>query len=439
MKNKALLILAHQGRSYIKDIRRYLDLLNVKCIILSSKPRDERDLALLKEHSEKVWVLETDCITEDGLFETLKQAQNDFEVVNTLATFEAYRVLMAKANQTLSGSDVDTHSLMQCMDKHSCRQTLFNHGLSHVRSELLEDESQLLRLKQDENAYFIKPRRGAGSFACFRLTDDITLTKLAQLKEQMRSDKQFAAIFNGQFDFIAEGYIRGDEFSFETFVIDEEVYVVGVHAKYVEEQQGTTLEVSNSLPALNLTNSEQLQGEAFITRCLAALNLKQGAYHIETRYDRDNKRWEVIEVNTRMGGALINQSVEVFTGGESFLKLWIELLCGTNAVMRTGLKEKMTKLRESRRRAADQINAASVFISRYGLPGKTLSHLSIDKVMIKPDIIDMPVRVGTTMAKSERGLFLCNALWKVDIDSLSDSLDNLPLQFDAGMEVAYDN
>jgi D-alanine-D-alanine ligase-like ATP-grasp enzyme len=438
MKPKALLILAHQGRSYIERLSSYLKKQNVLCLTISSKPRSQLDLELLQKNSEKTWVLETDYITEEGLDAVLKGALNDYDVINVLATFEAYRKLMAKVNQRLSGLDSSPAALSLCMDKYACRQLLEKKNLTQVKSHLLSKDI-LENLQKYTQQYFVKPRRGAGSFACFKLKADLSISDIENLQEQMQSDLQFSAIFNGEFGFMAESYIEGDEYSFETLVLDGESYVIGVHAKYLEESMGTTLEVSNSLPATELFDQEQLAGEIFIADCLKALGLNEGAYHIEARYNKNNQRWEIIEINTRMGGALINQSVEIFTGGESFLKLWTETLCMTENGAREQLKLKFAGLRESTRRANDQIKDACVFISRYGKPGKILSHLSIENVQHKPDIIDLPVKVGTRLPESDRGIFICNALWRVDVSHLKQSLLTLPEMFDNGLEVNFIN
>lgn len=437
MRQPALLILAHQGRSYIKPLRAYLDAMEVLCIVVSSTPRTPQDLQLLEEYSDKVWVTEHDVITEDALFSLLALAQESYQVLSVLATFEAYRLMMAKANTTLGLRDASPDSLALCMDKLACRQALFAASLSKAESYLLTTDEQIQALKNNDLPYFIKPRRGAGSFACFRLNNRLTLQNLNGLKQQMRRDKQFKSIFNGMFDFVAESYIEGNEYSFETLVLNSEVYVIGVHAKYLEESKGTTLEVSNSLPAVNLSNEEQLSGEEFIEKCIRELKIEQGAFHIETRYDINKGQWEIIEINTRMGGALINQSVEIFTQGESFLKLWVELLCVTSAGQEQLLADKLSNLRESYRREKQSIVNGSIFISRYGEPGKTLTCFNTDKVSIQPDIIDMPIPIGTTLPQSHRGIFLCNALWKVVIDELNSALINLPSQFDANVEIKY--
>lgn len=436
MKKKALLILAHQGRSYIKLFRTHLNQLGIQCLVLSSQYRDESDFELLRTHCDRIWLAEDPYINSEHIANTLKEASEDYEVLNVIATFEAYRLIMAEANKTLSGLDADTRQLAQCMDKYQCRQTLKAAGLSNVDCYEL-DLDTLETLKKANVSSFIKPRRGAGSFACFKLTPDVNYERIEQLQNQMQNDSQFKAIFNGEFGFIAESYINGDEYSFETVVLDNECYVIGVHAKYVDETQNITLEVSNSLPAVNLSDEEQLSGEAFISNCLKALQLDQGVYHIETRYDKESQHWEIIEVNARMGGALINPSVEVFTGGQSVLWLWLKSLCLRSQDERKQYKSELSLLRESYRRQNKQISQGSIFMSRYGKPGKTIQEVSDRNLEIAPDICDIPVRAGMTLPESERGIFILNALWQVPIAELENALNTYPDMLDRGLIVEY--
>ncbi len=437
MKNKALLILAHQGRSYIKLLREYLDDLGVSCLVLSSQYKNENDFELLRSHCDQIWLADDPYIRGEHVEKTLSEAQKKYDVVNVLATFEAYRLIMAEANKTLSGLDALPEHLAECMDKFICRRMLGEANLSTVDCFEL-DQNRLENLQQSGAEMFIKPRRGAGSFACFKLTPSVDFDRIEQLQGQMQSDAQFSAIFNGQFGFIAETYITGDEYSFETIVIDNECYVIGVHAKYIDESQNITLEVSNSLPAVHLSDAEQLAGEEFVASCLKELQLDQGVYHIETRFDKVKNHWEIIEVNTRMGGALINQSVEVFTEGESVLGLWVKILCQVEAQERQLLVNKLETLRESYRRKHNDIKHGSVFMSRYGEPGKTIQEVSVSNLKIKPDICDIPVRPGTRLAESERGIFILNALWKVQMEELDNALNTYPDMLDDGLIVEYE-
>lgn len=437
MSTPALLLFAHQGRSYASMIKAYVERLGMVLVILSSKPRDPRDL----EHTAalgaaRLWHVDDDYLNETHVAATLTQAHEEgFSIVAALATFEGYRLLMAETNQLLDTVDAAPQALRTAMDKLTCRMRLHEAGLSGARADVLDDTT-LAPLRASGRALFAKPRRGAGSFACFRLDDTITPRRLHALREQMQGDQAFRAIFAGQFDFIAEDYVSGDEYSFEAIAAGGETYVIGVHAKYVDDASGTTLEMGNSLPAPRLSNAQQLAGERYVSACLATLGLGEGCYHIETRYDTAADRWEIIEINTRMGGALINQSVGVFTDGLSMLELWVRTLCGkrdTGQAWRTQL----AALRESARRAAGSLTHGTVFFSRYGERNRTLEVLSIEALTPPPDVVDLPVRPNTKLPDSERGIFILNALWKVPIHEIGEQLHVLSAMLDEKLVVRY--
>lgn len=438
MTKPALLLFAHQARSYAAMIKEYVERLDVALVILSSKPRDVRDLEQLNALSPaRLWHVDDEHLDESHVSMVLTEARDEgFTIVASLATFEGYRVLMALTNQRLGAVDVDPAAVRRCMDKYLCRQSLVERGLSRSVATVLDEES-LSVLRASGRKLFVKPRRGAGSFACFRLDDTLTPERLQTLKQQMREDQAFRAIFAGQFDFIAEDYVLGDEYSLEVLVVGGASHVIGVHAKYLDDSSGTTLETSNSLPAPRLSDEQQLAGERFIDECLSALRLREGCYHIEARHDPRDGHWDIIEINARMGGALINQSVGVFTGGLSMLELWVRTLCSVSDESRLALRGQLGALRESTRRRDKSMEHGTVFFSRYGERNRTLEKLSIEQLMPQPDIAEMPVREGTRLPDSERGIFILNALWKVRIPDIANQLQALSTMLDEKLVVQY--
>jgi biotin carboxylase len=418
-------------------IREYVDRLGIALVILSSKPRDPRDLEQLAAvGAARLWQFDDEYLDESHVETVLAQGRAEgFDIVAALATFEGYRLLMAHTNALLGAVDADPAALRVCMDKLLCRGRLSEAGLSHARATVLDADS-LPALRASGRPLFVKPRRGAGSFACFRLDETVTPARLQALREQMQSDKAFRAIFAGQFDFIAEDYVRGDEYSFEVLAAGGESYVIGVHAKYLDDSSGTTLEMGNSLPAPRLTAAQQLAGENYIDQCLAALQLHDGCYHIETRYDPSADHWDIIEINARMGGALINQSVGVFTNGLSMLELWVKTLCVERA-SGPAWRTRLTALRESTRRGDGTLEYGTVFFSRYGERNRTLEELSVERLTPQPDIVELPVRVQTRLPDSERGIFILNALWKVPIPEIAGQLPALSAMLDEQLVIRY--
>lgn len=438
MSKPALLLFAHQARSYASQIKDYVERLGVALVVLSSHPRDPRDLEDLdKLRVARLWHVDDEYLDLSHVQPVLAQARAEgFRIIASLATFEGYRVLMAQTNRQLEALDADPDAVRHCMDKYLCRQSLTERGLSRSTATVL-DEQTLPRLLASGHRLFVKPRRGAGSFACFKLDPTLTIDRMRALQAQMREDMAFRAIFAGQFDFIAEDYVPGDEYSLEVLVVGSQSYVIGVHAKYLDDSSGTTLETSNSLPAPRLSDEQQLAGERYVGECLAALRLHEGCYHIEARHDPRSGHWDIIEINVRMGGALINQSVGVFTGGLSMLELWVKTLCSQGIDERETLRAKLAALRESTRRRNQDMPYGTVFFSRYGERNRTLETLSINALTPQPDIVDIPVREGTKLPDSERGIFILNALWKVRTTDIPHQLQALSTMLDEKLVVIY--
>lgn len=438
MARPALLLFAHQARSYAAMIKDYVRRFDVALLVLSSRPRDARDLTELSALGvARLWHVEDDYLDESHVGPVLNEARAEgYAVIAALATFEGYRVLMALTNQRLGAIDADPQALRDCMDKYLCREALGEAGLSRARATVL-DAGSLDALRVSGRRLFVKPRRGAGSFACFLFDDALTIERLATLQRQMREDRAFRAIFAGQFDFIAEDHLPGDEYSLEVMVADGEAHVIGVHAKYLDDSSGTTLETGNSLPAPRLSDAQQFAGERYAARCLSALGLREGCYHIEARHDPSDGHWDVIEINVRMGGALINQSIGIFTGGLSMLELWVRALCSVTPHQRKALRAQFAALRESERRAGGDMTQGTVFFSRYGERNRRLEQLSIAQLQPQPDIVDIPVREGMQLPDSERGIFILNALWKVPIPEIDHRLRSLAAMLDEKLVVRY--
>lgn len=437
MTTRALLLLVHQARSfvYVGQLAGYARRLGLACVVVSSRAASADDLERIRASADRVWVLEADDLDDSVVRAVLPEVLADYAPAGVLATFEGYRVLMAELNRQFDVADASPSALASCMDKLACRTTLSVAGLSRARAERLDGDA-IQRLRSEGRASFIKPIRGIGSFACFRLDDSVTIQHIETLQAQMRSDAKFKSIFGEQFGFFAEDYIDGDEYSFEVLVADGDVCVVGVHAKFVGECFGTTLEMANSLPAAALDNETQRGGERFIADCLRVLGLDDGAYHIETRYDPAAKHWEIIEINTRMGGALINQSVEAYTGGWSFLELWTRLLC-TRGTEREETLALLRSLRESERRSAGSVDRGVVFMSRYCEPGRTVAHISAERLDPQPDIIELLVVPGARLPAVQRGIFALNAMWKVSASDVAAEVDRLGAMLDRELQLDY--
>jgi hypothetical protein len=244
-----------------------------------------------------------------------------------------------------------------------------------------------------------------------------------------------AAIFMDQYDFLVEEYIEGPEFSFETIVFGDAHHICAQEKARLERLDRTTLEAMSISPPISVPCEIVLAGAAFVSRCLAAVGVTAGAFHIEAKYWTKKKRWEIVEINPRMGGSLINASVQSITG-TSILELWIDTL-----LARGDEKENLSKrLREVSQLPSLRDGTASkatVFLSKYGSKGRTIESIRFAPENRKPDILKVHVEPGTKLDDSDRALCLMDALWRVDYADLPGEVARLDQHANENFHVEY--
>jgi biotin carboxylase len=246
------------------------------------------------------------------------------------------------------------------------------------------------------------------------------------------------AIFMNEYDFLVEEYIEGPEFSFETVVLDDAWHMCIQEKARVERLERTTLEAMSVSPPSSVTQEVLLRGADFVSHCFAelkGLGLTAGAFHVEAKYWADRDRWEIIEINPRLGGSLINASVQALTG-ESILELWMESLTLADSELdtfRARLKQ-VSQLEALRNGTATK---ATVFLSKYGKRGKVIESIYFEPVVRKPQILKVHVSPGTKLDDSDRAICLMDALWEVDTENLAAEIDLLDRQATEHFHVQY--
>ncbi|MFB7864254.1 acetyl-CoA carboxylase biotin carboxylase subunit family protein [Streptomyces sp. NPDC056069] len=415
----AVLLLMHQGRSFTEEAAAAAAGLGRTLVALSSRPEHPGVLDDSRRHVADCLVTEEPELRFGDVEKAVRElADRGYRVEAALATFEGYRLLMAELNERLGAHDSAEPALRLCLDKYELRRFLFAQGLSEVRARRLAPG---VVPELDPSArWFVKPVRGASSFAAFLLDDVTALAELPAMQQQMRADRRMKAIFMDRYDFLVEEYVEGPEFSFETLVLDGRAHHLCVHEKArVERLERTTLEGMSVSPPASIDRGLVLEGARFVTDCLAALGghgLAAGAFHIEVKYWADRGRWEIIEINPRMGGSLIDASVRTVTG-HSLLDLWTESLLAA-ADERDAFHERLTRISQLEALRTGAPTRATVFLSKYGEKGRTVDRIRFDPPTRPPRILRLHVAEGARLDASDRAICLMDALWDVAADAL---------------------
>ncbi|MFK0160470.1 acetyl-CoA carboxylase biotin carboxylase subunit family protein [Streptomyces sp. NPDC090493] len=436
--NRAVLLLMHQGKSYTEEAAAAAAGLGLSLVAVSSRPKTPQALKESLRHLADCVVTEEPELHFGDVEKAVRElADRGYRVEAALASFEGYRLLMAELNQQLGARDSAAPALRLCLDKYALRRHLFAEGLSEVRVHRLAPGA--LPELDPGARWFVKPVRGAASFAAFVLEDTDDLADLPAIQEQMRADRSMKAIFMDRYDFLAEEYVEGPEFSFETFVLDGRVHHLCVHEKArVERLERTTLEGMSVSPPVSLGRELVLEGADFVTRCLQSLQghgLSAGAFHIEAKYWESKKRWEIIEINPRMGGSLIDPSVRTVTG-LSFFDLWTEALLLPGG-RQDAFHDRLTRASQLEALRTGTPTPATVFLSKYGRKGRTVDAIGFDPPTRPPRILRVHVAEGTRLEDSDRAICLMDALWDVSVDDLEAETDFLERHAEEHFHVRY--
>lgn len=434
---RAVLLLMHQGKSFTREANEAAAKLGLSLVALSSRPEKPGVLEESCRYLADCLVTADPDLDSDDITTAVQHfADRGYAVEAAIATFEGYRLWMAALNEELQARDSSVEALKLCLNKLELRQFLFDRGLSEVRSHRLT--SRVLPQLDSSVKWFVKPLRGASSFAAFVLDDLQVLEDLSKIQDEMRKDHRMRAIFMNQYDFLVEEFVEGPEFSFETIVLDDIWHMCIQEKARVERLERTTLEAMSVSPPSSVNQEVLMRGTDFVSRCFAelkGLGLTAGAFHVEAKYWAARDRWEIIEINPRLGGSLINASVEALTG-ESILDLWMESLILPDSqldLFRTRLK-KASQLEDLRNGTASK---ATVFLSKYGKRGRIIDSIYFEPVVRKPQILKLHVSPGTKLDDSDRAICLMDALWEVDIANLEREIDILDKQATEHFHVRY--
>ena len=308
---KRILILSHQGKSFIDKLANVSKSLGLQPIVLSS------DTSKIITEQHKI-------VSKPSLqFKDVTTFLNELEAIGVkpsacITVWEGYRSIMAQINSVLGANDLDHNLVNVLRDKFHLRKRLLSNNLSNAQTFRICSKKIFQKLKKRKDL-FLKPRTGAGSFGAFRWTDDVTYSDLQNLVVDMKNDRDYDGIFNGQFEFIAESFITGNEFSAELILDRNEIKVAVFHEKVeVQATDRTTLENSCVCPPITVDAFELKKGYLYLQKCLTTLGLTTGCFHIELKYDRNARSWDLIEINPRVGGALIKESTEIASAVDAY-------------------------------------------------------------------------------------------------------------------------
>lgn len=240
------------------------------------------------------------------------------------ANWDGQRELMARMNERFGVRDLTPATVRFVQDKLAFRRALIAEGLSqlHVFPATSPDAQATL---QRGGKLIVKPRRGAGSLLTGCVASVPELDRLRALFEAGVPDDDLFSEFVRDNELIAETFFSGTEFSFEIIRSGGKTAFWCIHEKTrMEYTDVTVLERGFCSPCVSIDEAESGAGLAVVEKALDTFGLNNGCFHVEMLRNLEG-RWEFIEINARIGGALIGDSVHA-QYGRHMLGDWMDLL-----------------------------------------------------------------------------------------------------------------
>jgi predicted ATP-grasp superfamily ATP-dependent carboligase len=437
MSKTGVLLLSHCGYSFIEELISNAAAQGLESFVLSSRPLpgDRHRIKELQEKSTWVGLGEHHELTWQELKKALNYlAAQGYRVVCCLSVWEGYRTLMARANQELGVADMSLAQIELLLNKYELRQQLRQAGLSQTNAVLLNAQTWS-DLQAQGKAVFVKPVTGIASYGTFRLTPDKRWQDIAQIQADIATDPTYRSIFSGDRGFMAEDYIPGQEFSFEIIATAGSLSVVAIHEKLELDESGSAvLENSCVSPPVHLNERQIRDARAWVAQLFDHLQLHWGCYHLEARCH--NGHWEVIEINPRVGGALISPSVKVLTQGISMTQLWLNNLLYQQPEQQMQQKAYLA-IFDVGTDTYQPTPMSSYFRVYFAEPGRILS-IHQAPCCLEPELVQVSLQPGTEVVERAREVFLGQILWAIPQEQRQELLPKLITESQQAIQVEYE-
>lgn len=438
MAHTGVLILSHCGFSFAEDLIAAIRSRGLQPFVLSSLPlpeHGEERLKKLRSMAAAVLASDSHVLGAADVERAIASLQAQGHSIRAcISVWEGYRALMAHANLLLGVSDLPAQRIEFLRDKFAVRSELHRTGLSRIAARVLTPDA-LEALKRDGGRYFVKPARGIASYGAFRLTPDTTWATLEAIAAHAQADTVYASALGETVTFVAEDYLGGTEFSFELLVSHGDPYVFAVHEKCeLTEANGTVLEDSCTSPPASIPAGSIASGLAWLRAVFAQLQLDWGCFHVEARFD--GSRWDLIEINPRVGGSLISPSVKALNGEAGMLELWLALLLEqAGGIQYAGLANTFRRL-SYKQDGTPPTALATFFRVYFAAPGQ------IDSIEVRPGtrhpvIEQILLKAGDVVPDTPREAFLGQLLWSMTRAERDETLTALLAESATTIDVRY--
>lgn len=260
---------------------------------------------------------DVDVLNINKILEICKEIKIDG--ITTIASdITTKAVVYVSEKMQLIGNNFNT--LEKSTNKYKMRSAFKIAGLITPQNFLIDELSDINTINSKLNyPVIVKPVDRAGSAGVVKVNSVRNLKSSISYSMEASISKQV----------IVEEYIEGKEYSCECISIN------GNHKKLVFTEKFTTgspnfVETGHIQPAK--FEIEEMEIEKVIFRGLDALNIRNGASHVEFKIT-PNKEIVIIEIGARMGGDFIGSDLVPLSTGVDYIKLVIDIALNNQPVL----------------------------------------------------------------------------------------------------------
>ncbi len=407
-----IVILSHQGGSFIDKLSKAIHHLGMDCSIISSLPESDADQEAYMNRPNSYLINKLELCFDD-VNEVVENKIGVNGLSGFISVWEGYRPLMSALNCHYNFNDISEEVAFCLRDKLSTRRKLNDYGLSLVYSKLVKPEELISEIESNKRL-FIKPRFGLGSIGAKELIDSTDIDYIKQLQMKLKDDKLLSgAVCDAEF--ILEDFISGKELSAEIFVDDGRVEILAYHEK-TELSHGIYTTTEPFCVSPPQTVFDRGKASIWLNKVLSSLSATFGCYHVEFKVVTESE-FELIEINPRIGGTLIIESTQ-HVSGVNMLSRWVSSISKFNENNDQDSYLKVTK--KNLNDVADlRYSAFRVYFSNIKGVIENISHKNCDPY---PKILDILVKPGQELLREESEQYLAQALWVGSAES-SDEVE----------------
>ena len=261
------------------------------------------------------YIIDTDVNNIDALVTDIAEFELQHDVIAILSFTEFGIEYSATISNILGYSGLSFKAAKICRNKFLTRSELKKHDLPSPKFLKVKNLEEMKKgIENIGVPVIIKPLNLAASCATVKINNINEIKEMYARLREMRKKSPVVGIMNDTIEnyWIVEEYLEGFEISVETFTFNGETTIVAIHDKMCVVEAPYFLEEFFVTPSPRIDANLAKQIEDLTKKSLKSIGFNLGLSHVEYRITEKGPL--LIEINGRLGGGLIGESVYISTG-----------------------------------------------------------------------------------------------------------------------------